>query len=67
MTTTIPDSVTAPDNVESSTGTMNYFDGVPTPDTVSTANDYLDRSRAVEAFLNSIPHHVDERDPRVDR
>ena len=36
-------------------GTLEYFDGVATPDTVSNVYDYLDRSRAVEVFLNSIP------------
>ncbi len=30
MTTDIPASVTAPDKVETSIGTLEYFDGVPT-------------------------------------
>ncbi len=55
MTTPIPASVTTPDSVDSSIGTLEYFDGVATPDTVSNVYDYLDRSRAVEVFLNSIP------------
>ena len=55
MTTDIPASVTAPDKVKTSIGTLNYFDGVPTEKTVDTVYDYLDRSRAVEVFLNSIP------------
>ena len=55
MTTPIPTSVTTPDSVDSSIGTLEYFDGVATPDTVSNVYDYLDRSRAVEVFLNSIP------------
>ena len=55
MTTDIPASVTAPDNVETSIGTLEYFDGVPTEKTVDTVYDYLDRSRAVEVYLNSIP------------
>ncbi len=55
MTTPIPASLTAPDSVDSSIGTLEYFDGVATPDTVSNVYDYLDRSRAVEVFLNSIP------------
>ena len=55
MTTPIPASMTAPDSVDSSIGTLEYFDGVATPDTVSNVYDYLDRSRAVEVFLNSIP------------
>ena len=55
MTTDIPASITAPDAVDTSIGTLNYFDGVPTGDTVETVYDYLDRSRAVSVFLNSIP------------
>ena len=55
MTTDIPASITAPDKVDTSIGTLNYFDGVPTGDTVTTVYDYLDRSRAVNVFLNSIP------------
>jgi hypothetical protein len=55
MTTDIPDSITAPDKVETSIGTLEFFDGVPNPATVEVVYDYLDRSRAVEAFLNCIP------------
>ena len=55
MTTDIPKSITAPDKVETSIGTLEYFDGVPQPKTVETVYDYLDRSRAVQVFLNSIP------------
>jgi len=55
MTTDIPASITAPDTVETSIGTLEYFDGVPTQETVETVYDYLDRSRAVNVFLNSIP------------
>lgn len=55
MTTDIPASITAPDKVKTSIGTLNYFDGVPTEKTVDTVYDYLDRSRAVEAFMNCIP------------
>ncbi len=55
MTTDIPASITAPNTVETSIGTLDYFDGVPTDETVATVYDYLDRSRAVNVFLNSIP------------
>ncbi len=55
MTTDIPASITAPAKVDTSIGTLNFFDGVPTGDTVTTVYDYLDRSRAVNVFLNSIP------------
>ena len=55
MTIDIPASITAPDQVETSIGALEFFDGVPNEATVSTVYDYLDRSRAVEAFLNCIP------------
>ena len=55
MTTPIPASITTPDQVDTSIGTLRYFDGVPTQETVETVYDYLDRSRAVSVFINSIP------------
>ena len=55
MTTDIPASITAADKMDTSIGTLNYFDGVPTGETVEKVYDYLDRSRAVNVFLNSIP------------
>lgn len=55
MTTDIPASITAPDMLETSLGTLGFFDGVPTDKTVETVYDYLDRSRAVNVFLNNIP------------
>jgi hypothetical protein len=55
MTTDIPASITAPDKVDTSIGTLEYFDGVPSEKTVEAAYDYLDRSRAVNVFMNSIP------------
>ena len=55
MTTDIPKAFTAPDKVETSIGTLKYFDGVPSPETVVTVYDYLDVSCAVNVYLNSIP------------
>ncbi len=55
MTTDIPAAYTAPDKVETSIGTLDYFDGVPTEKSTETIYDYLDTSRAVNVFLNSIP------------
>ncbi len=55
MTTPIPPQITAQDKVETSIGTLEYFDGVPQPKTVEKVYDYLDRSRAVNVFINSIP------------
>ena len=55
MTTPIPESITAADKVETSIGTLDYFDGVPTDETNTRVYDYLDTSRAVNVFINSIP------------
>ena len=55
MTTPIPASITTPDTVETSIGKLEFFDGVPNSATVDTVYDYLDRARAVEAFIDSIP------------
>jgi hypothetical protein len=53
--TDIPASITAPDEVKTSIGTLKYFDGVPTEESTKTIYDYLDTSRAVNVYLNSIP------------
>ena len=55
MTSEIPTEYTAPDSVETSIGKLDYFDGVPSPETVKNVYDYLDTSRAVNVYLNSIP------------
>ncbi len=55
MTTDIPASITTPDKVKTSIGTLKYFDGVPDKKTVDTVYDYVDRARAVDVFTNMIP------------
>jgi hypothetical protein len=55
MTTEIPESITAPNRVDTSIGTLEFFDGVPNDKTVEAVYDYLDRSRAVNVYINSIP------------
>ena len=55
MTTEIPAAYTAPEKVHTSMGTLHYFDGVPSDKSTEAIYDYLDTSRAVNAFLNSIP------------
>ena len=55
MTTEIPAAYTAPEKVHTSMGTLHYFDGVPSEKSTEAIYDYLDTSRAVNAFLNSIP------------
>ena len=55
MTTPIPESISTPDVVETSIGTMNYFDGVPTQETVDASFDFLDKANAYKAFLSTLP------------
>ncbi len=55
MTTPIPDSITTPDRVETRIGTLEFFDGFPTPETVERVYNNLDFMRGVETFLTSIP------------
>lgn len=54
MTTETPTSITTPDSVQTSIGTLEFADGVPSDATVDTVYDYLDRSRAVLVFLNNL-------------
>jgi hypothetical protein len=44
-----------PDVVESPFGRLNFFDGVPTPETVSKVYDALDLVRGINVFLNCLP------------
>ena len=53
--THIPPEIMTPDTVETSIGTLKFFDGVPTSETVEMVYDNLDRMRGVEAFLNAMP------------
>ncbi|MBA7592777.1 hypothetical protein ES708_34971 [subsurface metagenome] len=55
MTTDIPEGILTPDKVETSIGTLEYFDGVPTKATTENVYNYLDRMRGVDAFLKGIP------------
>ena len=55
MTTSIPDSITTPDKVQTSIGKLEFVDGFPTEKTIQKSYDYLDTMRAVDVFLNSIP------------
>lgn len=47
------DSISIPDKVETSIGTLNFFDGVPDDATIDKLYDNLDRMRAVEVYLNN--------------
>ncbi len=55
MTEPMPVSITTPDEVKTSIGTLEYFDGVPTHDTVDLLYDYVDRARAVQVFIDMLP------------
>jgi len=55
MATDIPASITTPDRVETRIGTLEFFDGFPTPETVELIYDNLDFMRGIESFLTSIP------------
>jgi len=54
-TTEIPENITTPDVVETSIGTLHFFDGVPTKETAELTQDFLLKARGVDAFLKGIP------------
>jgi hypothetical protein len=49
------ESITTPDRVETSIGTLNFTDGAPSPETAGKVYDYLDTMRGVDAFLKGMP------------
>lgn len=51
----IPEKIMTPDTVETSIGTLRFFDGMPDNASVDMLYDNLDRLRGVETFLNGIP------------
>jgi hypothetical protein len=53
MTTNIPAEITTPDSVETSLGTLRFFDGLPDKVTVEKVFDNLDFMRGVAVFLNT--------------
>lgn len=48
-------SITTPDKVETSIGTLEFLDGAPLPETAQKVYDHLDTMRGVDAFLKGIP------------
>jgi hypothetical protein len=48
------EAISTPNKVETSIGTLEFFDGVPTTKTVATVYDNLDRMRGVEAYLDNV-------------
>jgi hypothetical protein len=53
MATEIPPDITTPDSVETSLGTLKFFDGLPDKETVAKVYDNLDRIRGVDVYLNT--------------
>jgi hypothetical protein len=47
------ESISIPDKVKTSIGTLEFFDGVPNDTTIDKLYDNLDRMRAVEVYLNN--------------
>lgn len=55
MTTEIPDGIQSPNLINSEQlGELNFFDGVPTPETSNKVYDYLDLVNAVDAYTKGI-------------
>ena len=52
----VPASVLTPDKVRTELlGDLDFFDGMPSKDTVKKSYDFLDTARGAETFLNGIP------------
>lgn len=54
MSTDIPGKILTPDVVQTSEGTLTYFDGVPSKETVETAYDFMDKAHAFTAFIDGM-------------
>lgn len=54
-TTEIPEGILTPDKVETSIGTLEFTDGVPSRVTAVKAYDFMDTARAADAFLKGMP------------
>ena len=55
MTTSIPENITTPAEVLTPIGTLKFFDGIPIGDTKDIVYDYMDRARAVQVYVSTIP------------
>ena len=51
----IPTEIMTPDKVETSIGTLDFYDGLPSKETAKKTFDYLDTARGVQSFLSFIP------------
>lgn len=55
MTIPVPKKITTPAKVETPIGNLEFFDGIPTVETKDALYDYVDRARAVHAYVTMIP------------
>ncbi len=51
----IPTEIMTPDKVKTRIGELNFYDGIPTEDTLQKVYDNLDFVRGIDVFLNFIP------------
>ncbi len=51
----IPEEIMTPNNVKTSIGNLNFYDGIPTKETLEKVYDNLDFIRGVNVFMNFIP------------
>ena len=49
------ESISTPDQVATSIGTLEFLDGAPYPETAAKVYEYLDTMRGVDAFLKGMP------------
>ena len=60
MATGIPGTLRTPPRVETRLGTLEFFDGYPSRETVEKVYDHLLFMRGVQAFLSNIPFTSNE-------
>ena len=58
-------SITTPEQIQSRLGALEFFDGVPTVDTVETVYDHLDFVHALNVFLDGYRRSLHVRAPRA--
>lgn len=51
----VPDSIIVPDQVETRFGMLEYFDGLPTPDTAKLSYNALNFMRGMQVFMDGMP------------
>lgn len=49
------DSISTPNKVKTSIGTLKFLDGAPYPETAKKVYDYIDTMRGVDTFLKGVP------------